>query len=114
MDADAAREPADFNHFSTETFRGWQAIITGETMETRQFTATVVSLIILGAGPAYAQSMEISPNGSRLAVIWTPPGVKHWHGATATSGMSHMAITNRVDGKSVEWMGHVSDEQYRN
>jgi quercetin dioxygenase-like cupin family protein len=45
-------------------------------------------------------------------VIWTPPGVKHWHGATATNGMSHIAITNVVDGKNVEWMEHVSDEQY--
>jgi quercetin dioxygenase-like cupin family protein len=46
-------------------------------------------------------------------VIWTPPGVKHWHGATATNVMSHIAITNMVGGKNVEWVEHVTDEQYR-
>jgi quercetin dioxygenase-like cupin family protein len=46
-------------------------------------------------------------------VIWTPPGVKHWHGATATTAMSHIAITNVVNGKNVDWMEKVSDEQYR-
>jgi quercetin dioxygenase-like cupin family protein len=45
-------------------------------------------------------------------VIWTPPGVKHWHGATATNSMSHIATTNMVDGKGVEWMEKVSKEQY--
>jgi hypothetical protein len=39
--------------------------------------------------------------------------VKHWHGATATTSMSHLAITNMLDGTNVEWMEHVSDEQYR-
>jgi quercetin dioxygenase-like cupin family protein len=144
------------------------------------------SLALLGAAPAYAQTMQISPNGSRPStkgaaehftgsviveplfgandnmrstggrvtfepgarsawhthpagqilivtsgtgwvqeeggekreikpgdVIWTPPGVKHWHGATATNSMSHIAITNMVDGKNVEWMEKVGDEQYR-
>jgi len=46
-------------------------------------------------------------------VIWTPPGVKHWHGATAANSMSHIAITNMVGGKNVDWMEQVSDEQYR-
>ena len=55
------------------------------------------------------QKREIKPGD----VIWTPPGVKHWHGATATSAMSHIAITNVVNGKNVEWMEHVTDEQYR-
>jgi quercetin dioxygenase-like cupin family protein len=45
-------------------------------------------------------------------VIWCPPGVKHWHGATATTSMGHIAITNMVDGKNVEWMEKVSDDQY--
>ncbi|WP_191833314.1 cupin domain-containing protein [Pseudomonas fluorescens] len=45
-------------------------------------------------------------------VVWCPPGVKHWHGATATTGMSHIAIQEVLDGKNVEWMEHVSDEQY--
>jgi quercetin dioxygenase-like cupin family protein len=45
-------------------------------------------------------------------VIWTPPGVKHWHGATTSTSMSHIAISNMRDGKNVEWMEQVSDEQY--
>ncbi|MNH01889.1 Cupin domain protein [compost metagenome] len=45
-------------------------------------------------------------------VIWTPPGVKHWHGATATTGMTHMAIQESLDGKNVEWLEPVSEAQY--
>jgi quercetin dioxygenase-like cupin family protein len=45
-------------------------------------------------------------------VIWTPPGVKHWHGATATDRLTHIAIQESLDGKNVEWMEKVSDEQY--
>jgi len=45
-------------------------------------------------------------------VIWTPPDVKHWHGATATTGMRHIAITGMVDGKNVSWMEQVTEEQY--
>jgi quercetin dioxygenase-like cupin family protein len=46
-------------------------------------------------------------------VVWIPPGVKHWHGATATTGMTHIAISEALEGKTVEWMEQVSDEQYR-
>jgi len=45
-------------------------------------------------------------------VVICPPGVKHWHGATATAAMTHLAMSGAVDGKSVEWLEHVSDEQY--
>jgi quercetin dioxygenase-like cupin family protein len=45
-------------------------------------------------------------------VVWTPPGVKHWHGGTATSAMTHVATQGFVDGKNVEWMEPVTDEQY--
>ncbi len=45
-------------------------------------------------------------------VIWFAPGEKHWHGATATTAMTHIAIQERLDGKAAEWMEHVSDEQY--
>ena len=45
-------------------------------------------------------------------VVWCPPGVKHWHGASPTTAMTHIAITGRLDGKSVEWMEKVTDEQY--
>ena len=46
-------------------------------------------------------------------VVWFPPGEKHWHGATATTAMTHIAIQEQLDGKTVDWMEKVSDEQYR-
>ncbi|MDQ8731836.1 cupin domain-containing protein [Bradyrhizobium sp. LHD-71] len=45
-------------------------------------------------------------------VVWFPPGEKHWHGATATTGMTHIAIQEAQNGKTVEWMEKVSDAQY--
>lgn len=45
-------------------------------------------------------------------VIQTPPGVKHWHGASAKSGMTHTAIQEMKDGKNVEWMEQVTDQEY--
>ncbi|CAG1019103.1 hypothetical protein BURC_03959 [Burkholderiaceae bacterium] len=45
-------------------------------------------------------------------VVWCPPGVKHWHGATPTTAMTHLAVTGTADGKNVTWMEKVSDEQY--
>ena len=45
-------------------------------------------------------------------VVWFEPGEKHWHGAAATSAMTHIAIQEALDGKAVEWMEKVSDEQY--
>lgn len=45
-------------------------------------------------------------------VVWFPPGLKHWHGATSTIAMSHIAIQESLDGKNVSWMEKVSDEQY--
>ncbi len=45
-------------------------------------------------------------------VVWTPPGVKHWHGAAPTTAMTHIAIQEQLDGKVVEWMEKVTDAQY--
>jgi len=45
-------------------------------------------------------------------VIFCPPGEKHWHGAAPTTAMTHIAIVEKLDGKAVEWMEKVSDEQY--
>lgn len=45
-------------------------------------------------------------------VVWCPPGVKHWHGASPTVAMTHLTVTGMRDGKNVEWMEKVSDEQY--
>lgn len=47
-------------------------------------------------------------------IIWFPPGEKHWHGATETTAMTHIAIQEELDGKAVDWMEKVSDEQYNN
>jgi quercetin dioxygenase-like cupin family protein len=70
-------------------------------------------ILIVASGTGWVQEWggqkrEIRPGD----VIWTPPGVKHWHGATATNRMSHIAIQETVNGKNVEWMEKVSDEQY--
>jgi len=46
-------------------------------------------------------------------VVWTPPGVKHWHGAAPNAAMTHIAIQEQLDGKVVDWMEKVSDEQYQ-
>ena len=46
-------------------------------------------------------------------VVWIPPGEKHWHGATPTTAMTHIAIQEQLDGKAVDWMEQVSDEQYQ-
>ena len=45
-------------------------------------------------------------------VVWCPPGHKHWHGATPTTAMTHIAITEALDGKAVEWLEKVADAQY--
>lgn len=45
-------------------------------------------------------------------VIWCPPKIKHWHGASPTTAMTHIALTGTVNGKNVEWLEKVSDEQY--
>ena len=45
-------------------------------------------------------------------VIWTPPGAKHWHGATATTPMSHIAVQELVNGKAVDWLEKVADDVY--
>ncbi len=69
--------------------------------------------LIVTAGTGWVQQeggekQEIRPGD----VIWTPPGVKHWHGATATDRLTHIAIQESLDGKNVEWLEKVSDEQY--
>jgi quercetin dioxygenase-like cupin family protein len=51
---------------------------------------------------------EISPGD----VVWFPPGEKHWHGAAATTAMTHIAIVEQLNGKSADWMEKVSDDQY--
>jgi len=70
--------------------------------------------LIVTSGCGWAQRdggtvEEIHPGD----VIWFAPGEKHWHGATSTTAMTHIAIQEQLDGKFVDWMEKVSDEQYR-
>jgi len=70
-------------------------------------------MLIVTAGCGLVQSaggpiVKIRPGD----IVWCPPGEKHWHGATATTGMTHIAILESVDGKNVDWMEHVTDEEY--
>jgi quercetin dioxygenase-like cupin family protein len=46
-------------------------------------------------------------------VVWIEPGEKHWHGASPTTAMTHIAIQEQRDGKAVDWLEHVTDEQYQ-
>jgi quercetin dioxygenase-like cupin family protein len=46
-------------------------------------------------------------------VVWFPPGEKHWHGASPSTAMTHIAIQESLDGKAVDWMEKVGDEQYQ-
>ena len=70
--------------------------------------------LIVTSGCGWAQREggpveEIRPGD----VVWFPPGVRHWHGATATTAMTHIAIQEKLDGKAVDWMEHVTEGQYR-
>ena len=69
--------------------------------------------LIVTAGRGWVQEWggpkkEIGPGD----VVWIPPGVKHWHGATSTTQMTHIAIQEAFEGKAVEWLEKVSDEEY--
>jgi quercetin dioxygenase-like cupin family protein len=71
-------------------------------------------ILIVTSGCGWVQSaggpkVEIRPGD----VIWCPPNEKHWHGATPTTAMTHIAIQEKLDGKVVEWIERVSDDQYR-
>jgi quercetin dioxygenase-like cupin family protein len=46
-------------------------------------------------------------------VVWIAPGEKHWHGAAPTTTMTHIAIVEKLEGRSTDWMEHVTDEQYQ-
>jgi quercetin dioxygenase-like cupin family protein len=70
--------------------------------------------LIVTAGTGWIQEWggerrEMKPGD----VVWIPPGVTHWHGATATNAMRHIAIQEFVDGKNVDWLEKVTDEQYQ-
>ncbi|MGB8095651.1 MAG: cupin domain-containing protein [Terracidiphilus sp.] len=70
--------------------------------------------LVVTSGCGRAQSwgqpiQELRPGD----VVWFAPGEKHWHGASPATAMTHIAIQERLDGKTVDWLEHVSDEQYQ-
>jgi quercetin dioxygenase-like cupin family protein len=71
-------------------------------------------MLIVTSGLGWTQCWGESKEEIRPGdVIWCPPGKKHWHGATPTTAMTHIAIQEALNGKVVDWMEKVSDEQYR-
>ena len=69
--------------------------------------------LIITSGTGWVQQ----EGGEKIAVkpgdvVYTPPGVKHWHGATANTSMSHIAVTPVLNGKNVDWLERVSDADY--
>ncbi len=70
--------------------------------------------LIVTAGAGWAQREDGPVEDIRPGdVVWFEPGEKHWHGATATTAMTHIAIQERLNAKVVDWLEHVTDEQYR-
>jgi quercetin dioxygenase-like cupin family protein len=69
--------------------------------------------LIVTAGQGWVQreggSVQVIRPGD---VVWFPPGEKHWHGATSTNGMTHIAIQESLEGKAVDWLEHVTDAEY--
>jgi quercetin dioxygenase-like cupin family protein len=91
------------------------AVVTFEPgARTAWHTHPLGQTLIVTAGFGRAQSEggpveEIRPGD----VVWFEPGEKHWHGATPTTAMTHVAIQEKLDGKTVDWLEKVSDEQYQ-
>lgn len=91
------------------------AIVTFEPgARTAWHTHPLGQTLIVTAGCGRAQREggpieEIRPGD----IIWFPPGEKHWHGATTTTAMTHIAIQEQQDGQAVNWLEQVSDQQYQ-
>jgi quercetin dioxygenase-like cupin family protein len=98
--ADPARVASACVTFEPGARTAWHTHPLGQTL-----------FVIAGAGRAQRAGgpiEEIRPGD----VIWFAPGEKHWHGAAPTTAMTHIAIQERLDGRTVDWMEHVTDEQY--
>jgi quercetin dioxygenase-like cupin family protein len=107
-------------HQSVAYLRSYPAFVQGASVtfeagaRTAWHTHPLGQTLIVTAGYGWAQRdggpiEEIRPGD----VVWFSPGEKHWHGATPTTAMTHVAIQEKKDGKVVDWMEKVSDEQYR-
>lgn len=69
--------------------------------------------LIVSSGTGWVQEWESAAQPIKTGdVVWIPPGVKHWYGASATEPMVHIAVSESQDGKTVTWMEKVTDDQY--
>jgi quercetin dioxygenase-like cupin family protein len=100
---------------ANESRRGVAATVTFEPgARTAWHTHPLGQTLIIISGLGWVQREggpveEVSPGD----VVWFEANEKHWHGASATIGMSHIAIQENLNGKVVDWMEHVSDDQYK-
>jgi len=104
----------DFLFQPSEPSRTSGAFVTFEPgARTAWHTHPLGQKLIVTAGSGWVQQsggpVQVIRPGD---VVSIPPGQKHWHGATATTGMTHIAIQEQLDGKTVDWLEKVSDEQY--
>lgn len=121
--APEAGPPSNFTGVSTATSRFkatdgsrlYGATVTFEPgSRTRWHSHPLGQLIIVTAGHGWVQAQGESVHAVKAGdVIWTAPGVKHWHGATRTTSMTHVAVSEAVEGKSVTWLEAVTDEQFQ-
>ena len=99
---------------ATEPARIGGATVTFEPgARTNWHTHPLGQTLIVTAGQGWAQVAgglreEIRPGD----VVWFAPGEKHWHGATATTAVTHIALQEKQEGKAVDWLEPVRDEQY--
>jgi quercetin dioxygenase-like cupin family protein len=87
--------------------------VTFEPTRTAWHTHPLGQTLIVTAGSGWVhRGVAQGRRSTRATLVWIPPGQKHWHGATATTSMTHIAIQESLDGKNVDWMEKVGDEQY--
>jgi quercetin dioxygenase-like cupin family protein len=104
----------DLLHTAQEPARAGAAAVTFEPgARTFWHTHPLGQILIVTAGVGWTQcegekKVEIRPGD----VIWCPPGHKHWHGASATTGMTHIAIQESLNGKFIDWLEEVSEADY--
>jgi len=99
---------------ATEPSRVSAALVTFEPgARTAWHTHPLGQRLVVTAGCGWVQCWDGPKREIRAGdVVACPPGEKHWHGATATTAMSHIAIQEALDGKVVEWLEKVSDQEY--
>ncbi len=104
----------DLSFQATEPARvGGASVQFSAKARTAWHTHPLGQTLIVTAGRGLVQEwgkeiQEINPGD----IVWIPEGVKHWHGAAPDSSMTHIAIAESLNGSVVEWLEHVSDEQY--